>query len=210
MSSAPRRTSPSTIRWWAEPSPAIRPAVVWPQTSLDSGPVQAVLLAPISSADVVVNPYRRDLDSSFALGVPAHVTTVFPFALPGDLGSGQLHRLGAAVRSTPAFGVRFATTAWFGESVLWLRADDESGFRALTDSVYAAFPDHPPYGGAFDDVVPHLTVGTAGPATLEQLRAAEAAVDGKLPVECTVREVVLGVFTEAAGSWEVTHRFPLG
>jgi hypothetical protein len=47
--------------------------------------------------------------------------------------------------------------------VLWLAPDDPAPFRELTDRVYAAFPEHPPFAGAFADVVPHLTVGHRRP-----------------------------------------------
>ncbi len=44
---------------------------------------------------------------------------------------------------------------------------------ALTDAVVAAFPTYHPYGGVFDEVIPHLTVVESADADLDTV--AEAA-----------------------------------
>jgi hypothetical protein len=44
-------------------------------------------------------------------------------------------------------------------------APPDEGFRALTRAVWSAFPDFPPYGGAFTEIVQHLTIGTDGNRT---------------------------------------------
>ena len=72
-------------------------------------------------------------------------------------------KLSRAVATVPEFTATFGSTAWFEDKVLWLAPDPAEPFRALTASVAAAFPEHPPYEGAHDDVVPHLTVGQDAP-----------------------------------------------
>jgi len=67
--------------------------------------------------------------------------------------------LAAAVASVSAFGCEFPVTSWFGEDVLYLAPRPDEPFRALTRAVCAAFPGYLPYGGAFADTIPHLTVG---------------------------------------------------
>ena len=72
-----------------------------------------------------------------------------------------------------------------------------------------AFPDHPPYGGAFDDVVPHLTIGEQPRATRAGLRAAQEAVAPLLPVHARIDRVLLMAGSRDADSWETLHEFPL-
>jgi 2'-5' RNA ligase len=75
--------------------------------------------------------------------------------------------------------------------------------------VRAEFPEHPPYEGVFDDVVPHLTLGERRAATTEQLRAAEADVSPLLPVTTRVDRVHLLAGSAEPGSWRVLHELPL-
>jgi hypothetical protein len=44
------------------------------------------------------------------------------------------------------------------------------------------FPDFPPYGSAYEDVVPHLTVGHMPVGDIEELRSAEVSVRRALPI----------------------------
>jgi hypothetical protein len=78
----------------------------------------------------------------------------------------------------------------------------------LTTAVSQAFPDYPPYGGSFADVVPHLTVGDGG--TPEELREAERQILPRLPVSMEVTSAALWRGTERPGSWQPVALLPLG
>jgi hypothetical protein len=72
----------------------------------------------------------------------------------------------------------------------------------------AAFPDYPPYGGAYDDVIPHLTIGDdAEPA---RLREAESQVRQQLPIGMEVTAAELWVGSDAEGAWHEVASLPLG
>ena len=127
---------------------------------------------------------------------------------PQELDDTVHAKLARAVGTVPEFTATFGSTAWFEERVLWLAPDPAEPFRALTSSVAAAFPDHPPYEGAHDEVVPHLTVGQD--SEVETLRAVERQVQSTLPVQKRVTEVeVIVGRPEVGGSWAVVARFPL-
>jgi 2'-5' RNA ligase len=113
------------------------------------------LVVAVPEAEAVVGRHRQLLDESAALGAPAHVTVLFPFAAPGALDERALDRVRAAVGAVPAFDYVFGRTDWFGDDVLWLAPDDPGPFRELTRRVHAEFPEHPPFEGVFADVVPH-------------------------------------------------------
>ena len=171
---------------------------------------QSAVIIPVAAAEAVVAEHRRDLDLAASWGVPAHVTILFPFVPPSALDADVVGRLGAVIRSTRRFGCTFSRCEWFGEDVLWLAPDQDKPFRRLTLAVSAEFPDHPPYGGAFEDVVPHLTIGDLRGGTVSGLRAAETVVRRKLPVTATIDHALLIAGTDAPGSWRTVATLPLG
>jgi hypothetical protein len=63
------------------------------------------------------------------------------------------------VASVLRFDVIIRRIEWSGDDVVWLAHHPDTGFRALTAAVSKAFPDCPPYGGAFTELVPHLNIG---------------------------------------------------
>jgi hypothetical protein len=97
--------------------------------------------------------------------------------------------------------------AWFGTEVLWLVPTPDEPFRQLTNEVSARFPDAPPYGGEFDDVIPHLTVGDHAPLTT--LNATAADIRGHLPIAAVVRSVRLIEGTTGLVRWRTITEFPL-
>lgn len=137
------------------------------------------------------------------------MTVLFPFVAPADVDATVLERLQEALAGVAPFDCVLDRTAWFGEDVLYLAPRPEEPFRALTEAVWRAFPDRPPYAGAHPDVVPHLTVGHAPPAPPTELREAEAAVLPMLPVRTRVDRVHLLGGTDEPGSWRVLHAFTL-
>ena len=72
-----------------------------------------------------------------------------------------------------------------------------------------AFPGYRPYGGAFEDVVPHLTVGDRPSGGIAELRAAEAEVLPLLPVSTRVSRMWLMTGGAEPGSWRTVAEFPL-
>ena len=171
---------------------------------------ESAVLVPVPEAERVVSRHRARLDGAAALGVPAHVTVLFPFVPPSAITAATLESLAAAVASVGAFDCEFPVTAWFGSDVLWLAPRPDEPFRRLTRAVTAAFPGYRPYGGTIDDVVPHLTVGDRPSGGAADLRAAETEVRPLLPVAAQVGRVWLMTGGAAAGSWRNVAEFRLG
>src|SRR6185437_11027931 len=169
---------------------------------------ETAVLVPVPAAERVVSSHRYRLDGAAALGVPAHVTVLFPFVPPPLITPGVVDALAAAVATVSAFGCEFPATSWFGEDVLYLAPRPDEPFRALTRAVGAAFPGYRPYGGAFADTIPHLTVGDRPFGGVADLRAAEAAVRADLPVRARVSRVWLMAGSGAAGSWHTLAELP--
>jgi hypothetical protein len=169
----------------------------------------SAVLVRVPEAERVVSRLRARLDPAAAAGVPAHVTVLYPFVAPSAITAGTVAALAEAVASVAAFECRFADTAWFGQDVLWLAPRPEEPFRALTRAACAAFPGYLPYGGAFDDVIPHLTVGDRPAGGVTDLRAAEAELRPRLPVAARVSRVWLMTGSMAPDSWHTEAELPL-
>jgi 2'-5' RNA ligase len=169
---------------------------------------ESAVIVSVPEAEPVVGPFRASLDRSAGWGVPAHVTVIYPFLAPDRLGSDELQRLRDAVRSVPRFDVSFPEVRWFADTVIWLAPHPTDGFRALIDAVWSAFPECPPYGGAFGTPVPHLTIGDD--AGLDTLSAAADAVSRRLPVTTSVQVAHLFQGSAAPGAWRSVAELPLG
>jgi 2'-5' RNA ligase len=175
-----------------------------------SGPWESAIVVPVPEAEPVVGHLRARLDRSASLGVPAHVTILYPFVPPEQITAAVLAKAVAAVASVARFSCRFAGTDWFGDEVVWLAPEPAGPFRELTAAVHAAFPRYPPFGGVFADVIPHLTVGQQPDGGPGVLRAAEAEVGPRLPVHTQVSRAWLMTGTQAPASWQLRATLPLG
>jgi 2'-5' RNA ligase len=170
-------------------------------------PTESAVLVALPEAEDVVGRFRARLDRSAVWGVPPHVTVLYPFVVPDAIDKPVLDRLAEAVGSVSAFDVTLVRISWFGDDLLWLVPEPDHPFRALTTAVSSHFPDHPPYGGAHADPVPHLTVGHDAP--VEVLRAAAEAIRPLLPIRARITTVHLMQGSRAAASWHTVAALPL-
>jgi len=169
---------------------------------------ETALIVTVPEADPLVAVHRRRFDSGAIRGVPAHVTVLYPFMPVTTIDDDVLDDLRRLFATRLPFGVRFAVTRWLGERVVTLAPEPEHPFRDLTTAVADRWPDYPPYEGAFDDVVPHLTLGDFGDT--DQLRIAVDEVVTGLPIETEVFEVALWRGNNGVDSWRPVTSFPLG
>ena len=135
-------------------------------------------------------------DWSAARGVPAHITILFPFLPADELDEAAPREL---FTRFPAFDFALDRVERFEDGHVWLHPDPSWRFADLTAAVWQRWPDRPPYEGAFDEVIPHLTVSDT-PLELELA----------LPVACRAHEVVLIEEEEPDGNWTTQARFALG
>jgi 2'-5' RNA ligase len=171
---------------------------------------ETAVVVQVPEAERAVGEHRLRYDVAASWGVGAHVSVLYPFVLPGDVDEEVLRRLKAAVSRVGAFECMFGRCSWFDDDVLWLAPEPSRPFRELTAAVWSEFPEHPPYEGVFDDVVPHLTVGERRLGSLEELREVERTVQRALPVRTYVDRVALIAGRPEADSWRTAHELPLG
>jgi hypothetical protein len=159
-------------------------------------PRRTALIVTVPESEPAVGTLRLEHDSSAALGVPAHITILVPFAPPEEIDEGALAELFA--RFHP-FEYLLDSVQRFDDGHVWLHPQPSAPFADLTAAVAQRWPDHPPYEGAFDEPIPHLTVSE----TPIELQVA-------LPIACRAHEVTLIEEAEADGRWSVRRVFPLG
>jgi 2'-5' RNA ligase len=119
----------------------------------------------------LIGELRRRRTDDGARGMPPHATLIYPFAdsgLVGDLLAG----IRREVSGFAPFEVRFPELARFPQT-LYLRPEPQEPFIAMTWALEIAFPEFPPYGGEFDETVPHVTIAHGDDALLR-------AIEGEL------------------------------
>ena len=166
---------------------------------------RSAVLVEVPEAEPVVGEWRRRHTYDAPLGVPAHVTLLFPFVPAERLTDDVEERLARLISAAGAFDAAFARTArWPG--LLYLEPQPSQPFSALTEAIAAAWPEHPPYEGEFEVVIPHLTVAESEDGQILDRIATD--VEPHLPIELLVREAQLYV-EDDAGRWHERRRMPL-
>jgi len=146
----------------------------------------------VPEAETAVGALRLEHDWSAARGVPAHITILFPFLPPERIDEEALRALFA---SREAFDFVLDRVERFEEGPVWLHPEPSEPFAALTSLVWSVWPDHPPYEGAHDVVIPHLTVSDV-----------PIDVDVALPIAARATDVTLIEEEEPGGRWAARLR----
>ena len=168
--------------------------------------LESAVLIRIPEAEPLVGEWRRRFDPSAVLGIPAHITLVYPFVpVEGVDADIRAELRGLFAEEAPCRFELRASARY--PSVLYLKPEPDAALRAIIEGVVERFPEHPPYGGVFDDLMPHLTVAQSGDEDL--LARVESELPRGLPVEVDVAEAVLMTERED-GLWRVADTFPFG
>ncbi len=154
------------------------------------------LVVPFDELAPVVDALReRTCVTKPSHGMPPHVTLL----VPSPREAGPIAEVLAPFR---AFDVRFECVDRF-PGTLWLAPEPSPPFVRMIEALTRRFPDHPPYGGAFFRIVPHLTVAQS------QFDSAVPTAEAWLPLQARAERAVL--FEEAEPDrWSEVARFDLG
>jgi 2'-5' RNA ligase len=140
--------------------------------------------------------------------MPAHITLLYPFFPPRELSKGLLENLRSFFSHQQGFSFFLSGLCGFPE-VIYLVPEPPSPFDSLRSALSARFPGKPPYGGVYEDPVPHLTVAQTPPArSLEVIsQTLMASVVPELPFKCRASEASLMV--KRAGRWSLRSQLQL-
>lgn len=166
---------------------------------------RSALIVAVPEAEPIVGEWRLRYDNA-RLGIPAHVTLIFPFAPAEQLGETLFDELRTLFAARPAFSFSLTGLAEFPDQTIWLTPEPANPFRELTELILDRYPDYPPYEGIHETVIPHLTITSRDTSLRDEVNA---AVTPHLPIEADVSDVVL-LEEDESGYWRTRTRFPLG
>lgn len=164
---------------------------------------ESALVVLVPEAEVLVKAFRDKYDPSAAAGMPAHITLLYPFKPPAELDADVLESLHNCFARFVPFSYSLAAVRRFPSEVLYLAPEPDVRFRDLTLAICERYPERPPYGGKFADVIPHLTVAQVQ-NEYELDRIAEdfaMAAIGMLPITASAVDVAL--MDNRSGDWQI-------
>ncbi|MGK5732599.1 2'-5' RNA ligase family protein [Streptomyces sp. URMC 124] len=175
----------------------------------DSGSVfqagRTGLIVRIPEAESAVRGWRERLDPSARAGIPAHVTVLFPFLDESRIDSVIYSALADVLGRHQVFDLWFGRCGRFPE-VSYLVPEPDTQLRQLTEAIADRWPEAPPYGGRFAEIVPHLTIAQGQEDAV--LKEIEAGLAGRLPFTSHVSSVELMAYDGM--KWHERASFALG
>lgn len=181
------------------------PAIMMSQ---DETRPEAALVVLVPEADALVGPFRERFDRSAVEGMLAHITINYPFQPRQTDRKLLAEELEALFSRFPVTRFKLTELRRFPDT-LYLAVEPERLFRNMIDRVANRYPESPPYGRAFERVVPHVTVAeeTPGIDFRDIAREFAAASKGKLPIEGMANQVWLMDYKDHV--WSRTIAFDL-
>jgi 2'-5' RNA ligase len=170
---------------------------------------ESALVVLVPEAEPLVKPFRDRYDPSAAAGVPAHITLLYPFKHPDEVDQAALEGLRRCFQRFGTFQFSLASIRRFPDAVLYLAPEPEEPFRQLVLAIWDQYPETPPYGGKWLDIVPHLSVAwVKDEQQLDRIATDFAqASGGRLPILATAAEVSL--MEKRSGRWIIRSTFGL-
>jgi len=163
-------------------------------------PGHSVLLVPVPALEPFVLSRTRHYDESYVSADPAfvhaHVTALGPFLPPEQVTDEVVRTVDEIACATEQFDFTLERVATFPNGIVHLLPDPGDAFRALTTALSQAFPQWPPYEGAFPDPVPHLTLDAVSDTVSEA--STRRAVAPWVPAACRAARLDL--------AWYEPHR----
>lgn len=174
---------------------------------MSSNMPQSALGVTVPEAEPWVKDLRERYDPTAAVGVPAHITVLFPFVPPNLLTDDDLARTTDTFQRIRSFEFRLEQVDRFPES-LYLVPEPDEPFISLTEAIVREFPEYPPYGGKFPKIVPHLTVANRS-AEFSNIAETEllAIMEDLGPIHGVCNVVQL--YENSSGYWKWAESFPL-
>jgi hypothetical protein len=162
---------------------------------------ETILVVPALDAEPTVGAWLGTSKVDFD-GVPLHVTVMCPFLPARSVRQADEQRIAELAAEFAPFD--FALTGYRTfPGVHYLAPEPAAPFVAITEAIQRRWPSCQPYRGAYDSVIPHVTVafGEDPPADPSDLERA-------LPFVTRARE--LWLLEQTPRCWLTRRRFPLG
>jgi len=170
---------------------------------------QSALAILVPEAEHLVAPFRERYDPSAAVCMPAHITLLYPFLAPEVIDSAVIGKLTACIGQFAEFSFTLSAVARFDPGVLYLAPEPVDLFRRMTLAVWNDWPQTPPYGGRYTEIIPHLTVVEVGGAPLRERIAKDFAEPASRTLPIRARATAATLLEKRDGKWRVYTAIPL-
>lgn len=160
-------------------------------------------MVPVPEAEFLHHRWPDERVHMGVPGLPLHVTVLYPFLGASAIDRGVERELEELVGSRSPFEYELSAIGRF-PGVMYLAPSPADGFVALTHAVHARWPSHPLYGGAYDEILPHVTLILG-----DEPAGFAAAIQPTLPITAVARELLL-MASEPDGTWSRRAGFRLG
>lgn len=158
------------------------------------------LIVPVLAAEPAVASWLGRAHVEFD-GAPLHVTLMFPF-LPARGIAAHEHAIAEFAADIEPFEFALARVGGF-PGVHYLAPEPADRFVDIIERVTARWPGCLPYGGAFESIVPHMTVAFG-----ERPPADPADLTARLPI--TTKASELWLIEQTTRGWRTRSTFPFG
>lgn len=170
---------------------------------------ESALVIPVALPEILER-IRRQYDP-VAQDLPPHLSLLVPFAeRPADQTvDSRLRRV--ARRFMPLALKAQSVGAFLGEGLdtIYLVLCVHPELQNMMDMVFAEFPEHPPYAGKHDEIIPHVTLAQVNRAKAPNVQAlAEKALE-ELGGTVWLDGTSLAWITHDQQGWR-TATYPLG
>jgi len=169
---------------------------------------ESALVIQVPEAERIVGSYRWEHDPVARLGVPAHITLIYPFIPPSLITMDDRARLHNLLSTYPVFDFSLTELDRFPD-VLFLAPSPRKKIIELIKIIAAAFPEYPPYSGKFPEINPHLTIAQSEDSKLLEKIAEELAPKAKQELPIAKRVTDASLFELNNGLWNKTGTYPL-
>ena len=115
--------------------------------------MRSAVLVPVPEADVAGGPWRGD-----QTGIPMHVTLLFPFVPPERIDAEAQAALRGLLEPVAPFDYVLGGVCAFPDGTTYLPPLPPEPFAGLVRAIARRWPEHPPYEGEHDTIVPHVTI----------------------------------------------------
>ena len=166
----------------------------------------SAIVIVVAEAEPAVAEWRTRHDPAAAVGVPPHITLLYPWLPAATIERSTIDALGRHFARVAPFDYRLARVDRFEPDILFLAPEPGWRFSELIRRLAALYPDTPPYGGLVPDIVPHVTVADGcSPATLELITA---ALELELPIRARADAATLLI--RQHDRWRAAAALPFG
>lgn len=168
----------------------------------------STLLISVPEAEPYVKDLRRRYDPAGQQQLPAHITLLVPFMAWQSMTADDLAKISGIFTAAVPFDCVLRRVARFPQTA-YLVPEPAEPFVELTEALVARFPAYPPYGEAFPDITPHLTVADKS-AESAHIAAAEilARMTERGPIYTRCDHVDL--YEKSDESWRKVYSFMFG